>query len=100
MELTPASSGVARCAPARVDFEDLRRPADGTDAMPTDRTGLLIIRAWIEDGSSEPLRAHLRLSTDVSTGFERTVTLARPEAVCDTVQEWLNDVMKLAEGAD
>ncbi len=57
--------------------------------MATDRTGLLIIRVWIEEGSSEPLRAQIRLSNDVSAGIERTLTLARAEAVCATVQEWL-----------
>jgi hypothetical protein len=66
----------------------------GTDAIPTtERTGLLIIRAWTEQGSSEPLRAQVRLSTDVSTGFARTLTLARAEAVCAAVQEWLAEIL-------
>jgi hypothetical protein len=64
---------------------------DGT--MARDPTGLVIIRAWIEAGSSEPLRAQVRLSTNVSAGFERTVTLARPEEVCAAVQEWLADML-------
>lgn len=68
--------------------------------MPRDRTGLLIIRAWVEQGSSEPLRAHVRLSTDVSTGIERTMTFARAEAVCATVQEWLADIESDAEPAE
>lgn len=54
-----------------------------------DRTALLIIRAWIEDGSSEPLRAQICLTSDVSSGFERTLTLARADEVCATVHEWL-----------
>ena len=65
---------------------------DGTVAG--DPTGLLIIRAWVEPGSSEPLRAHIRVSTDVSAGIERTVTLARPADVCDLVQQWLNDIVR------
>ena len=68
--------------------------------MATDRTGLLIIRAWIEEGSAEPLRAQVRISTDVSNGFERTVTHARPEAVCDTVLEWLDGIMKDGQETD
>ncbi|HEX8770495.1 MAG TPA: hypothetical protein VF711_06990, partial [Acidimicrobiales bacterium] len=44
-----------------------------------DPTGLLVIRAWVERGSSEPLRAQIRLSTDVSAGFERTLTVARAD---------------------
>jgi hypothetical protein len=53
--------------------------------MPDERSGLLIIRAWIEKGSSEPLRADIRLTTDVSTGWERTLTVARVNEVCATV---------------
>ena len=68
------------------------RPA-GTGAKGSERTGLLIIRAWVEDGSSEPLRAHIRVSSDVSAGFDRTLTLSRAEAVCATVREWLTEVV-------
>ncbi|MDP8937733.1 MAG: hypothetical protein M3O23_08410 [Actinomycetota bacterium] len=59
-----------------------------------DRTGLLIIRTWVEDGSSAPLRAQLRFSSDVSAGFERTLTLARAEEVAATVQEWLSALVR------
>jgi hypothetical protein len=70
----------------------------GTDAIATtERTGLLIIRAWTEPGSSEPLRVQVRLSTDVSAGFARTLTLAGAEAVCATVQEWLADIQRGTE---
>ncbi len=61
--------------------------------MASDRTGLLIIRAWIEEGSSEPLRAQVRISDDVADGFRRAVTLSRPEAVCSEVGEWLAQMM-------
>jgi hypothetical protein len=62
-----------------------------------DHTALMIIRAWIEPGSSEPLRAQIRISTDVSAGIERTLTLARPEAVCATVQSWLAEIVSRAD---
>lgn len=65
--------------------------------MASDRTGLLIIRAWIEEGSSEPLRAQIRLTGDVSIGFERELTLARTEEVCAAVREWLADILRDAE---
>ncbi len=67
--------------------------------MGSGRTALLLIRAWTEEGSSEPLRAHVRLTTDVSAGFERTLTLSRTEAVCAAVQEWLAAVMGDADHA-
>lgn len=59
----------------------------------SDAAGLMIIRAWIEEGSSEPLRAQIRLSTDITSGLEREVTLVRPEQVTATVEGWLADML-------
>jgi hypothetical protein len=60
--------------------------------MPPERTAILIIRAWIEAGSSEPLRAHIASTTDVSAGIEHTVNLADADAVVELVRIWLRDV--------
>jgi len=65
--------------------------------MASDRTGLLIIRAWVEEGASEPLRVQVRVVTDVATGAERTLTLVRPERVCAAVEEWLADILTGSE---
>jgi hypothetical protein len=59
----------------------------------TSRTGLLIIRAWVERGSSSPLRAQIRLTTDVSQGFERGLAATEIEAVTAAVQAWLSEVL-------
>ena len=59
--------------------------------MPASRTGILVIRAWIEEGSSEPLRAHIRLITDVSSGFVQTMTLSQVSEVCEAVETWRGD---------
>ncbi|MDQ3224286.1 MAG: hypothetical protein M3Q75_12575, partial [Gemmatimonadota bacterium] len=61
--------------------------------MPTARTGLLIIRARCEETSSQPLRAHIRLTTDISAGFEASMTLTQVGAVGKTVETWLNDIL-------
>ncbi len=61
--------------------------------MPLDKAGLLIIRAWVEQGSSEPLRAQIRLTTDVGGGFERELALTDVPAVSAVVQAWLQDVL-------
>lgn len=66
--------------------------------MAIDRTGVLIIRAWIEEGSSEPLRAQLLMTNDISQGYERTVTLSRSEAVTAQVEEWLSEFLRDAAG--
>ncbi len=61
--------------------------------MSTARTGLLIIRARCEETSSQPLRAHIRLTTDISAGFEASMTLTQVGAVGKTVETWLNDIL-------
>ena len=61
--------------------------------MASPLTGLFIIRAWIEEGSSVPLRAHIRLTTDVSSGFEDSLTLSQVSAVCEAVATWLGNVL-------
>ena len=68
-------------------------PVWGHSSVASDRTGLLIIRAWIEEGSSEPLRAHIRISDDVAKGFRRELTLSRPELVCAEVGQWLEQML-------
>ena len=67
------------------------------------RTALLTIRAWVERGSSAPLRATIRVSKDVSGGFDKTTTVTTPEAAAETVKDWLNDVLVtdlVADGDD
>ena len=61
--------------------------------MNASRTGLLIIRAWVEPGSSKPLRAQVRLTTDVATGFTGEMTIADVTGVSAAVELWLEDVL-------
>ena len=61
--------------------------------MTTSRIGLFIIRAWVEPGSSLPLRAHIRRTTDVSQGLEQGLTVAEKEAVVAAVQAWLSEMV-------
>ncbi len=65
--------------------------------MPTERTGLLIIRAWVEDGSSEPLRAQLSMTSDVSIGMERTSVHTDAVDVGTEVQTWLQGILSGSE---
>ena len=61
--------------------------------MPRPTTGLLIIRAWIENGSTKPLRAQIRLTADVSTGITNELTLADAASVTAAVGAWLQAIM-------
>jgi len=60
-------------------------------------TGLMIIRTWVESGSIKPLRVQIRLTTDISMGFEREVTLADIPAVSAAVETWLLEVLELGQ---
>jgi hypothetical protein len=53
----------------------------------------MIIRAWVEPGSSKPLRARIRLTRDVGAGLEEEMTLTDVPAVSAAVEFWLQEVM-------
>lgn len=57
--------------------------------MDRGRTGLMVIRAWIEKGSARPLRAEVRHTSDVSTGFDAGATLTEPDKVLAEVRDFL-----------
>jgi hypothetical protein len=60
--------------------------------MDRDHTGLCIVRAWFESGSTKPLRATVRLTGDVADGIEQEVTLTDADDVCARVRSWLADL--------
>jgi hypothetical protein len=68
--------------------------------MPLYRTGLLIIRAWVEKGSQIPLRAHIRATTDVSKGFESELTLADVPSTSAKVEAWLEEVLEAGRSSE
>jgi hypothetical protein len=56
-------------------------------------TALLTIRAWYEEGSEHPLRAEIRLTKDVASGFQDSLTVADAERVVEAVRGFLEDVL-------
>jgi hypothetical protein len=55
--------------------------------------GLLVIRAWVEEGSERPLRAEVRVTADRGRGFERELVFSEPAPVEQVVGEWLADLL-------
>jgi hypothetical protein len=55
--------------------------------------GLLVIRAWLEEGSERRLRVEVRLTADTKCGFERELVLSEPAPVEALVRAWLADVL-------
>jgi hypothetical protein len=62
--------------------------------MPSHRTGVLIIRAWVEEGSDEPLRAHVRVVNDVAMGVAQTSNFVKAEGVNALVLSWLREMVE------
>jgi hypothetical protein len=58
-----------------------------------DPTALLVLRVWIEHGSSLPLRAYIRETGDVSQGFDGTSTVTDVEAAVGAVRTWLEGLI-------
>jgi hypothetical protein len=63
--------------------------------MATEPVGLLVIRAWAEEGSERPLRVVVRLTGDSRRGFDRELVFSDPAQVEAMVGQWLAQV---AEG--
>lgn len=61
--------------------------------MDTRGTGLMVIRAWIEEGSIKPLRAEIRHTSDVSAGFTSRATLTELDRVLAEVRAFLTTVV-------
>ena len=68
--------------------------------MTRPHTGLFIIRAWVEPGSSSPLRAQIRLTTDVTYGFETSLTVTEENAIVAAVLAWLSEVQTGSDGGE
>jgi hypothetical protein len=59
--------------------------------QPSDRTGVLIVRLWIEGNAQDGFRARITQTLD-SAGAERAVAMAgTPDAVCTVVQSWVDE---------
>ncbi len=56
------------------------------------RGGVLVIRAWLDDGPSAELRARLISVDDVESGQERVSWAVSVEEVCAAVTSWLEEV--------
>jgi hypothetical protein len=59
--------------------------------MKRHQTGLMVLRVWTEDGSTEPLRVDVRQTYDLSRGFRRTLTLTDIDIVLSAVRTFLEN---------
>jgi len=66
--------------------------------MASERTAVLIIRAWVEPHPAAPLRANIRRTTDLTGGFQSTLNLTDSDVIAGIVQEWLREVQAAGGG--
>jgi len=52
----------------------------------------MIIRAWIENGSSSPLRVHLRINNDLTLPVYKELNLDNADDVVEQVKTWLSAI--------
>ena len=63
-------------------------------ALPAERTGLLVIRAWIEANGETRLRARITRMVDVDAQEQISTVAATPEEITGTVVEWLETFLR------
>lgn len=64
---------------------------------PYERTGVLVIRAWIEPEGDDGLRARITYTLDLSHCEQSTVAVATCEGVAAAVLAWLDALVADAE---
>jgi hypothetical protein len=65
---------------------------------PPTRTGLIVIRAWLED-STPALRVEVRFSADVAQRFDQTASFAHIDGVCVEVRRCLEQFLIAGDAA-
>jgi hypothetical protein len=67
------------------------------EASGTERTNMLILRAWIEERSTQRLRLRI---TEVVSGHESTVTATvTVEDACQAVRDWLEAFLRSSDSS-
>lgn len=57
--------------------------------MTQQQTGLMVLRVWTEEGSTEPLRVDVRETFDLPRGFGRTLTITDLDVALAAVRKFL-----------
>lgn len=64
------------------------------EAQSIDRTGVLIVRLWIERDATEGLRARITQTLDSRTPHEAMATTAQAEDIYGIVRDWVEAFIK------
>jgi hypothetical protein len=58
-----------------------------------ERSGVLVVRAWVEGGTSSGLRARITQSRDLTSTEQIMTTTATVEEILATVRTWLDALL-------
>ncbi len=61
--------------------------------LPSERTGLLVIRAWVETNGEPRLRARITQTADLSGRKETSTVAATRDDIASAVTEWLDRLL-------
>jgi hypothetical protein len=61
---------------------------------PTERTGVLVIRAWIETNGDERLRARITQTIDIEQRDQTSTVVATADEIYAAVCLWVSTLMK------
>jgi hypothetical protein len=67
-------------------------------ALPAERTGVLVVRVWIEVNGEARLRARITRTLDVSGHEEISTVVATPEEITASVADWLDAFLRDGRG--
>lgn len=69
-------------------------PDVGSQSWAVERTGVLVLRVWMEPGTPQLLRARLTQVSDLENGEFAVATAAGTPAICQAVERWLNEFQR------
>ena len=59
----------------------------------TERSGVLVVRAWVEGGTPAGLRARITQSRDLASTEQLVTAAATVDEILATVRAWLNALL-------
>ena len=62
-------------------------------ASKTERSGVLVVRAWVEGGTPSGLRARITQSRDLTSAEQLVTTTAHVEEILATIRAWLDALL-------
>jgi hypothetical protein len=63
------------------------------DHPAAERTGILVIRVWLDPGAPGQLRARLTQTGDLGDAATTLATASDVRGVCDAVEAWLDGLL-------